>query len=37
LMVTNVLLSAVTRIPMTLEGRLGVAIMETGEFRIGHW
>ena len=37
LMAMNVLLSAVTRIPKSLEERLGAGFMETGKFRIVHW
>ena len=37
LMAMNVLLSAVTRIPVSLEERLGVGFMETGKFRIVRW
>jgi hypothetical protein len=36
-MVTSVFLSAVTRIPMSFEERLGVGFMETGKLRIVHW
>jgi len=36
-MAMNVLLSAVTRIPVSLEERLGVGFMETGKFRIVRW
>jgi hypothetical protein len=37
LMVTSVFLSAVTRIPMSLEKRLGVGVVENGKLRIVHW
>jgi len=37
LMVMSVLLYAVTRIPVSFGGRLGVGFMETGKFRILHW
>ena len=36
-MAMNVLLSAVTRIPVRLEERSGVGFMETGKFRIVRW
>jgi hypothetical protein len=36
-MVTRVFLSAVTRIPMSLEERLGVGFVENGKLRIAHW
>jgi hypothetical protein len=37
LMVTRVFLSALTRIPMSLEERLGVGFVENGKLRIVHW
>ena len=37
LMAMSALLSAVTRIPVSLEERLGVGFMETGKFRIVRW
>ena len=36
-MAMNVLLSAVTRILVSLEERLGFGFMETGKFRIVQW